>query len=84
MCVDAKLLQSCPTLYNPTDCSLPGSSVCGTLQARMLEWVAMPSCRGIFLIQESTRVSYVSYIGRWVLYHLRHLDNPNIVYKSLI
>ena len=34
-CVHAKSLQSCPTLYNPMDCSLPGSSVRGILQARM-------------------------------------------------
>ena len=34
------------------DCSLPGSSVRGILQARRLEWVAVPSCRG-FLAQES-------------------------------
>ena len=38
--------QSCLTLYDPTDCSPPGSSVHGMLQARMLEWVAMPSSRG--------------------------------------
>ena len=43
MCV--KLLQSCPTLYDPMDCSLPGFSVHGILQARILEWVAMPSSR---------------------------------------
>ena len=32
--------QSCPTLCDPMDCSAPGSSVCGVLQARILEWVA--------------------------------------------
>ena len=37
----AKSLQSCPTLSNPVDCSLPGSSVHGILQARVLEWVAI-------------------------------------------
>ena len=37
----AKLLQSCPTLCNPMDCSLPGSSVHGILQARIPEWVAV-------------------------------------------
>ena len=42
----AKLLQSCLTLYDPLDCSPPGSSVHGILQARTLEWVAMPSSRG--------------------------------------
>jgi len=42
----AELLQSCPTLCNSMDCNLPGSSVRGILQARILEWVARPSSRG--------------------------------------
>ena len=45
-CMRAKLLQSCPTLRNPMDCSPPDSSFHGVLQARILEWVAMPSSRG--------------------------------------
>ena len=45
-CMCAKLLQLCPTLCDPMDCSPPGSSVHGILQARILEWVAMPSSRG--------------------------------------
>ena len=36
----AKSLQSCPTLFDPIDCSLPGSSVHGIFQARVLEWGA--------------------------------------------
>ena len=36
----AQLLQSCPTLCDSMDCNPPGSSVCGILQARTLEWVA--------------------------------------------
>ena len=43
--------QSCPTLYDPMDCSTPGSSVHGILQARILELVAMPSSRAIFPTQ---------------------------------
>ena len=39
----AKLLQSCPTLCDPIDGSPPGSPVPGILQARTLEWVAIPS-----------------------------------------
>ena len=39
----AKSLQSCPTLYDPTDGSPPGTAVLGILQARTLEWVAFPS-----------------------------------------
>ena len=44
--VHAKSVQLCPTLCDPLDCSLPGSSVHGILQARTLEWSAMPSSRG--------------------------------------
>ena len=42
MCVHAKLLQSCLTLCSYMDCSPPGSSVSGILQARIPEWVAIP------------------------------------------
>ena len=42
MCVRAKLLQSCPTLCDPMDCSLPVYSVHGILQAGILKWVVMP------------------------------------------
>ena len=45
-CVHAKLLQSCLTLCDLRDYSPPGSSVHGILQARVLEWGAMPSSRG--------------------------------------
>ena len=37
----AKSLQSCPTLCHPIDCSQPGSTIPGILQARKLEWVAI-------------------------------------------
>ena len=53
LCVHAKLLQSCPTLCNHIDCSLPGFSAHGILQARILEWIASLSFRGIFLTQGS-------------------------------
>ena len=43
----AKSLQSCLTLCNPMDHSLPGSSVRGILQRRILEWVVMPSSRDL-------------------------------------
>ena len=48
VCMSAKSLHLCLclTLCNPVDCSLPGSFVHGILQARILEWVAMPSSRG--------------------------------------
>ena len=68
-CVDAKLPQSCLTLCDPMDCSLPGSSVHGILHARTLEWVAMPSSRGSSGPRDWTRISYISCTGRWLLYH---------------
>ena len=43
MLVQAKLLQYCPTLCDPMDCSPPGSSVHGIFQTRILEWIACPS-----------------------------------------
>ena len=46
VCMQAQSLQSCLTLCDPMDCSPPGSSVRGILQARTLEWVAMSSSRG--------------------------------------
>ena len=45
MKVKVWVAQSCPTLCNPRDCSPPGSSVHGILQARILEWVAIPFSR---------------------------------------
>ena len=47
----AKSLQSCPILCDPMDYSPPGSSVHGVLQARILEWVAIPSSKGFFPVQ---------------------------------
>ena len=43
---ESEVAQSCPTLCNPVDCSLPGSSVHGFLQARILEWIAISFSRG--------------------------------------
>ena len=52
-----KVAQSCLTLGNPMDYSLPGSSSHGILQARILEWVAIPSSRGSFQPRDQTQVS---------------------------
>ena len=67
-CMRAKSLQSCLTLCEPVDCTPPGSSVRGILQARILEWVAISSSRGSSRPRDRTRVTCVSCIDRWVLY----------------
>ena len=53
----AKAVQLCPTLCDPIGYSPPGSYVKGILQARILEWVVMPSSRGSFQLRDLTRIS---------------------------
>ena len=50
------------------DCSPPGSSVHGILQARVLEWVAMPSSRGSSQLRDRTHISFICCFCRWVLF----------------
>ena len=57
---ESEVAQSCPTLCNPVDCSPPGSSVHGTLQTRILEWVAISLFRGSSLPRDWTQVSRIA------------------------
>ena len=66
--------QSHPTICNPIDRNLPGSSVHGILQARILEWIVMPFSRGSSWPSDWTHISYISCISRRVLYHSYHLS----------
>ena len=52
--------QLCPTLCDSMDCSLPGSSIHGILQARILEWVAIPFSRGLPQPRDWTQVSCIA------------------------
>ena len=72
-CSCTKSLQPCLTLCGPMNYSPPVSSVLGILQARILEWVAMPSSRGSSRPRDQTWVFYIFCIGRQVLYHLCYL-----------
>ena len=82
----AKLL-SHVRLCDPMDCSPPGSSVHGILQARILEWVATLFSRGSSW-PDWTQVS----CGRWILYHLSHQgsffqlrwNSHNIIFKWIV
>ena len=78
-----KSLQSHLTLWDPMDCSLPRSSVHGILQARILELVAISCSSGSSWPRDQTHVSYVSCIGRWVLYHQHHLGSPSLLYVNI-
>ena len=59
------LSQSCPTLWDPMDCSSPGSSVHEILQARILEWVATPSSGGSSWLRDRTWGSFFTSSATW-------------------
>ena len=56
---ESEVAQSCPTLCDPMDCSLPGSSLHGILQARVQEWVAISFSRGSSWPRDRTWVSCI-------------------------
>ena len=70
--LSAKLFQSIPTLCDSMDSNPPGSSVHGILQAQILEWVAISSCRRSFQPRDRIYISYVSCIGSRNLDHQCH------------
>ena len=63
----SEVAQSCPTLCDPTDCSLPLSSIHGIFQAGVLEWVAISFSKGSSRPRDQTQVSHI--VGRR-FYHL--------------
>ena len=69
--------QSCPTLCDPTDYSLPGSSVHRISQARILERVAISFSRGSSWPRDPTRISWASCIGRWVAALAKYRNRVN-------
>ena len=74
--VKVKVTQSGPALWDLVDCSLPGSSVLGILQARMLNWAAHSLLQRIFLTQRSNPGLPHC---KWILYHLSHQGIPRIL-----
>ena len=58
--VKVLVTQACLTLCNPIDCSPPGSSVHGILQARILEWVAISFFKGSSQLRDRTWVSCIA------------------------
>ena len=65
---ESKVTQSCLTLRNPMDCSLPGSSIHGIFQARVLEWGAIAfsnilSYKVVTLSKDKIKIPYLQNIG---------------------
>ena len=68
---ESEVAQSCPTLSDPTDCSPPGFSVHGIFQARVLEWVALPSLNILVLLHKNMITNISPYI-----------ETDNVLYRS--
>ena len=60
LCCCSSVTKLCLTLCDPVDCSSPGSSIHGILQARILEWVAISFSRGSFQPRDRTWVSCIA------------------------
>ena len=80
MCV---LPQSCPTLCDPVDCSLPGFSIHGISQAKILELVAISFSRGSSWPRDRSWVFSLSCMGQWILYHWATLKAPITSFSSV-
>ena len=80
----SEVAQSCPTLCDPVDCSLPGFSVHGILQARVLEWVAISFSRGSSQHRDWTQVSRIA--GRrfnlWATSLGRHITLTHVKFLT--
>ena len=78
---ESEVAQSCLTLCDPMDCSLPGSSVHGIFQAIVLEWIAISFSRGIFPTQGwNPGLPHC----RQTLYCLSHQESPIHIYTHII
>ena len=76
---EMKVTQSCPTLCDTMDCSPPGSSIHGILQARILEWVAVSFSRGSSWPRNQTRVSCIAgrFFTAWAM-----REAPKVIYRT--
>ena len=75
VCLRVWVTQLCLTLWDPKDCSPPGCSVCGILQARTLEWVAIPFSRGSSQVRDLTQISRIA--GRFFTIWATRDDTQN-------
>ena len=79
---ESEVAQSCLTLCDPLDCSLPGSSVHGIFQARVLEWVAISFSRGSSQPRDWTRVSCIA--GRYFTIWMNMNVHDSVLFSQII
>ena len=77
----SEVTQSCPTLCDPMDCNLPGSSIHGIFQARVLEWAAISFSRGSSQPRDRTQVSYIA-DRHWIVWAIREAHYEGYVISS--
>ena len=80
---ESKVTQSCPTLRDPMDCSLPGSSVQGIFQARVLEWVAIAFSRKSLLVMNTRKHLRLQYFVI-IAFSIMEEDIPDTRYINTI
>ena len=75
---------SCVRLCNPMDCSLPGSSLFGILQTRVLEWVVISFSRGSSKFRDQTRVSLIPgrHFNFWATWEAPHVEIFSFIQKQ--
>ena len=83
-CMHPRLFQVCATLWDTMDHSLPGSSVHGILQARILEWVSVPSFRGSSRPRDRTHICYVYLQWQKSSLPIAPLGKPWFLYTDFI
>ena len=73
-------VQLCPTLFDPVDCSLPGNSVHGIFQARILEWVALSSSSKVHMFPSKRKRLGKSEFELWhfALHYVTPDELPNL------
>ena len=77
---ESEVTQSCPTLSDPMDCSLPGSSVQGNFQARVLEWGAIAfSGFHVLAVVNSAAVNIVVHVSFSVMFFSGYMPSSGIV-----
>ena len=81
---ESEVVQSCPTLCNPLDCSLLGFSVHGLPQARILEWVTISFSRGSSRPRDWTQVSHIGgrHFNLWAPREAKNMMQMNFFTKQ--
>ena len=80
---ESEVAQSCPTLCDPMDCTLPGSSIHGIFQARILEWVAISFSRKSSRPRDWTQISYIITVETFQNNHFPLLESESVGYPDM-